>query len=369
MLDAGQSIAAMYQARLKQSSSSSTAPAPGFHLTALECTYSCYLVTVSHFVCNSTRITGTRKTTQALTTQQIIEEYAGASAGTHSTCHSVASSCSTRSQSASTTASEGDAAELMRNLSASGSALRFEHHTHPNHTFKIENPDSEPDSTQDYGSDSMLDSGRASSEVDFMNTPRVMTHYPGRPSLDMITFEPEMNCSYDELKVDVGIGEEISLISGKEESNADTAVTMGDVTMEGSDSSEVAQGIHGGEGIHREGDEEEGESERVEEEEEVGQEGRETTEGVEGEGLEQTEGGGKEGGEQREGVLDAFSLLSMPLDISRVKNGHHSQSNTHHTHHSHHTHDRRRRTGSLSAEDEAINLAAAKLGLKVCILM
>jgi hypothetical protein len=288
-------------------------------------------------------MTGTRKTAQALTTQQIIEEFAGASAGIHSTCHSVASTCSTRSQSASTTASDGDAAELLRNLSVSGSALRFEHHTHPNHTFKIENPDSGPDSTQDYGSDSILDSGRASSEVDFINTPRATTHYPGRPSGDMITFEPEMNYPYAELKVDVGKERSLSLLSGKEDSPADTALTLGDVTVIGQDSSGIVGDITGGEGVNRE---------------EGGKEG-----GDKEGGGEQREVGGKEGGEQREGELDAFSLLSMPLDISRVKNGHHSQSNTHHTHH---THDRRRRTGSLSAEDEAINLAAAKLGLKVC---
>jgi hypothetical protein len=302
-------------------------------------------------------MTGTRKTAQALTTQQIIEEFAGASAGIHSTCHSVASTCSTRSQSASTTASEGDAAELMRNLSVSGSALRFEHHTHPNHTFKIENPDSGPDSAQDYGSDSMLDSGRASSEVDYINTPRATTHYPGRPSGDMITFEPEMNYPYAELKVDVGKERSLSLLSGKEDSAADTAVTLGDVTAIGQDSSGLVEDASGGKDVNKE----EGGKERGDKEE--GGKERGDKEGGGNEEGEQREVGGKEGGEQREGELDALSLLSMPLDISRVKNGHHSQSNTHHTHH---THDRRRRTGSLSAEDEAINLAAAKLGLKVC---
>ena len=107
MLDAGQSLAAMYQARLKHiSSSSASVSINGPQLTALECVYSCYLVTVSHFICNASRTNGMRKTTQALTTQQIIEDYAGASNSLHTTSHSLASPNSTRSRSASTVFSE-----------------------------------------------------------------------------------------------------------------------------------------------------------------------------------------------------------------------------------------------------------------------
>ena len=103
LLDAGHSLSAAYQARLKQSSSV-TAPSSN-HLSALECVYSCYLVTVSHLICQSSIVAGSRKSAQVLTTRQIITEFAGSSSGYHSNSQSVVSS---RSHSVCTVASEVD---------------------------------------------------------------------------------------------------------------------------------------------------------------------------------------------------------------------------------------------------------------------
>jgi hypothetical protein len=90
-LDAGLTLASAYQLRLKRNNKQqlpmppATAPPPhdhdGSHLSALGCTYSCYLVTVALLVCHSLAKGPASRRHAAPTTQRIIEEYAPSAPG------------------------------------------------------------------------------------------------------------------------------------------------------------------------------------------------------------------------------------------------------------------------------------------------
>ena len=380
LLDAGRSLAAMYQARLKLSTAA-LAPACGPQLTALECIYSCYLVTVSHFVCNSTRVISTRKATQATTTQQIIEEYTGA-AGLFSATHSVTS----RSRSVSTAASEGEGG-LVRSAS---NVLRFD-------TYKIEHPE--------LGSDSGLKSNTRHGavteetqlelelEVDFMGTPRCKTYVPSSlrttGSSDLILFDDVFR------ERDKGGVEEKGKWAGEREGLKEGE--EGGVCMAvGSERGEL-HGLSGGVAfgslltdsgkslptILNEFTPSPSLSVRLslpdrltdglsDHDIDIDENGKSMMNKTEQEMEKKYDGPALTPLPLSLPLFDPVSpLLTTPLDISKVRNGHHTHSQTQNQTHARHTHSAhstqviRRRTGSISAEDEALNLAAAKLGLKV----
>jgi hypothetical protein len=404
MLDAGQSLAAMYQARLKHSSSSTTSSSSGPQLNALECVYSCYLVTVSHFICNGSRTTGMRKTTQALTTQQIIEDYAGASNALHTTSHSLASPNSTRSRSASTVFSESEDGNGNGNnngkqfctesgsRSGSGrfdlfSLSGFAH----NGTKIIENCELGTESvieteSQNHGNSTETDlqelqgseGSKFSSAFSTSISSAFSTAYSISKSMDMITIEG-MEDDNNSVKIENQMNTSVKLGSGDDNGNSKETVI--------SHSDSLCRDIEGNEG----------------KEERVGEVGtyvhtdihsseiREVTSYRErrGSSVTRERRGSSEtrerrgSGEMRErrGSVDDEALItalrSLPLDISKLKNNHlptHTQAHAPHTSSSSsrnqgqgqcHGSGRRVRTSTLSPEDEAINLAAAKLGLKV----
>ena len=414
MLDAGQSLAAMYQARLKHSSSSTTSSSSGPQLNALECVYSCYLVTVSHFICNGSRTTGMRKTTQALTTQQIIEDYAGASNALHTTSHSLASPNSTRSRSASTVFSESEDGTGNNNnngkqfytesgsRSGSGrfdlfSLSGFAH----NGTKIIENGEFGTESvieteSQNHGNSTETDlqelqgseGSKFSSVFSTSISSAFSTAYSISKSMDLITIEGTEDDN-NSLKFENQVNASVKLGSGDDNGNSKETVI--------SHSDSLCRDIEGKEG----------------KEERVGEVGtyvhtdiysseiREVTSYRERRGSSETRerrGSGemrerrgssqtrerRGSGEMRErrGSVDDEALItalrSLPLDISKLKNNHlptHTQANTPHSSSSSrnqgqgqcHGSGRRVRTSTLSPEDEAINLAAAKLGLKVTL--
>ena len=393
MLDAGQSLAAMYQARLKHSSTSATSSSSnGPQLNAVECVYSCYLVTVSHFICNGSRTTGMRKTTQALTTQQIIEDYAGASNALHTTSHSLASPNSTRSRSASTVFSESEDGNGNSNgkqiytdsgsRSGSGrfdlfSLSGFAH----NGTKIIENCEFGTESvlereSQNHGNSTETDiqelqgseGSKFSSAFSTSISSAFSTALSISKSMDMITIEG-MEDDDNSVKIDSKVNTSVKLGSDDENGNSKETVI--------SDSDSLCKDNEGKGNEGRVG--------------EVGtyvyadihtSDVREVTSYRERRGSSETrERRGSGEMRERRGSVDDEALVtalrSLPLDISRLKNNHlptHTQAHTPHTSSSSsrnqgqgqcHGSGRRVRTSTLSPEDEAINLAAAKLGLKV----
>ena len=78
----GQSLSSSYQLRLKRNNKQLPANTnlpqhdhDGSHLSALGCAYSCYLVTISHLLCQSLSKGPSSRRRAAPTTQRIIEEY------------------------------------------------------------------------------------------------------------------------------------------------------------------------------------------------------------------------------------------------------------------------------------------------------
>ena len=461
MLDAGQSLAAMYQARLKHNSSLSTSASVtinGPQLTALECVYSCYLVTVSHFICNAaSRTNGMRKTTQALTTQQIIEDYAGASNSLHTTSHSLASPNSTRSRSASTVFSEVEVdVELEEgnkfssesgSRSGSGKFDLLSNYTQQN--YKIENTEFGSESvieqrdTQNHGNSTETDlhelfesvRSRTSSAFSTSFSSVFSTSISISKSVDMTT--NGNNNAVEGRKInendDIGLNienqnqETASRKLSCEEDNGNlneyenSPLELSHTNNNGKGGNEgnegrgdadtyVHTGMHSNEIrevlSHREqrgsGEARERRGSGEVRERRGSGEARERrgsgeTRERRGSGEARERRGSGEARERRGGADDdalITALRSLPLDISRIKTNHlpphtlqHAQSHTQpHTPYSNnnnngsssssnsssrnqvHGHGRRVRTSTISPEDEAVNLAAAKLGLKVITL-
>ena len=457
MLDAGQSLAAMYQARLKHNSSLSTSASVtinGPQLTALECVYSCYLVTVSHFICNAaSRTNGMRKTTQALTTQQIIEDYAGASNSLHTTSHSLASPNSTRSRSASTVFSEVDVDVEDGNKFSSESGSRsgsgkfdllsgymLQNCKSENTEFGSESV-IEESNAQNHGNSTETDlhelfesaRSRTSSAFSTSFSSVFSTSISMSRSVDVITnnnneLEEKKINGNDDISLNIenqnqdtalrklsceGENENLNKSvnshsdfshtdnNGKEE-NEENEGRVGDAdTYVHTDihSNEIREVLShrerkgSGEARERKGSGEARERRGSWETRERRGSGEARERRGSGEARERR--GSGEARERRGGADDdalITALRSLPLDISRVKTNHlpphtqqHAQSHTQpHTPYSNnnnnngyssssnsssrnqpHGHGRRVRTSTISPEDEAVNLAAAKLGLKV----
>ena len=415
MLDAGQSLAAMYQARLKHSSSSTTSSSSGPQLNALECVYSCYLVTVSHFICNGSRTTGMRKTTQALTTQQIIEDYAGASNALHTTSHSLASPNSTRSRSASTVFSESEDGngngnnngKQFHTESGSGSGSgRFDLFSLSgfahNGTKIIENCEFGTESvieteSQNHGNSTETDlqelqgseGSKFSSAFSTSISSAFSTAYSISKSVDMITIEG-MEDDNNSLKIENQISTSVKLGSSDDNGNSkETIISHSDSLCRDIEGKEWKEGRVGEVGtyVHTEIHSNDIREVTTYRERRGSSETRERRGSGE---MRERRGSGemrerRGSGEMRErrGSVDDEALItalrSLPLDISKLKNNHlpiHTQAHTPHTNNSSsssrnqgqgqcHGSGRRVRTSTLSPEDEAINLAAAKLGLKV----
>jgi hypothetical protein len=406
MLDAGQSLAAMYQARLKHSSSSTTSSSSGPQLNALECVYSCYLVTVSHFICNGSRTTGMRKTTQALTTQQIIEDYAGASNALHTTSHSLASPNSARSRSASTVFSESEDGNgngngkqfYTESGSRSGSGrfdlLSLSGFAH-NGTKITENSEFGTESvieteSQNHGNSTETDlpelqgseGSKFSSVFSTTISSAFSTAYSISKSMDMITIEG-MEDDNKSLKIESQVTTSVKLGSGDDNGNSkETVISHSDSLcrdIEGNEGRVGEVGTYVHTDIHS-SDVREVTSYRERRGSSEARERRGSGEMRERRGSSETrERRGSGEMRERRGSVDDEALItalrSLPLDISKLKNNHlptHTQAHTPHSSSSSsrnqgqcHGSGRRVRTSTLSPEDEAINLAAAKLGLKV----
>jgi hypothetical protein len=406
MLDAGQSLAAMYQARLKHSASSTTSSSSGLQLNALECVYSCYLVTVSHFICNGSRTTGMRRTTQALTTQQIIEDYAGASNALHTTSHSLASPNSTRSRSASTVFSESEDGNGNGNGNNNGKQFytesgsrsgsgRFDLYSLSgfahNSTKIIENCEFGTESvleteSQNHGNSTETDlqelqgseGSKISSAFSTSISSAFSTAYSISKSMDMITIEG-MEDDINSVKIENQISTSVKLGSGDDNGiSKETVISHSDSVCGDIEGNEGNEGRVGEVGTHVHTDIHSSDIRGVTTYRE--RRGSSETRERRGSGEMRERRGSGEMRERRGSVDDEAlitALRSLPLDISKLKNNHlptHTQAHTPHTGSSSsrnqgqgqcHGSGRRVRTSTLSPEDEAINLAAAKLGLKV----
>ena len=399
MLDAGQSLSAMYQARLKHISSSSTSSSiNGLQLNALECVYSCYLVTVSHFICNASRSTGMRKTTQALTTQQIIEDYAGASNSLHTTSHSLASPNSARSRSTSTVQSDvevevevGDGTKYSSesgSRSASGKFDLLSGFTQQN--SKTENTEFGLESVKDtesqnHGNSTETDlhglfecfRSRTSTVYSTSFSSVFSTSLSISKSIDMTTLDEEGESERIESD-DISVKNEkkhtpyVNISSVDENGNLHKTVISDldfvNKVIDGKNGKEGDEGRVGDVDTYVRTDIHSSEIREVVSHKERERRGS-------GEARERR-GSGEARERERRGSVDDDALItairSMPLDISKLKNNPlqtHTQTNTpYNSRNQGQSHGRRVRTSTLSPEDEAINLAAAKLGLKVTLL-